>query len=317
MTGTVLQVGGGRGFVVGDFVITAAHCLPHLPLCLTFSDTEDRTYQKLLGRLGEEPTVWAEVVFVDPVSDLAILCEPDSQELSDQKDAYCELLETADSFAIADIEADKEVPAKVLSLGGEWMAVACRYSGPFRYNHPLLLKEPITKGGMSGSPILDNSGNAIGVVCSGFGDDAPATEAGNWSINCRLMRSLPRWFPLAGEMNMSDEPDDEEFNSALRDWSDSQDAKERKMTTDDDKEKVIPIATRGNEAHVKSLVREIVHNELNEMDGPPPEAEVNALAGHAFELIQRLDGNVEFARRTWTAAFDEAERLDYNNQLEE
>ena len=197
MTGTVLQVGGGRGFVVGDFVITAAHCLPHLPLCLTFSDTEDRTYQKLLGRLGEEPTVWAEVVFVDPVSDLAILCEPDSQELSDQNDAYCELLEAADtiSFAIADIEADKEVPAKVFSLDGEWIAaVVRRYSGPFHVNGPLLLREPITKGGMSGSPILDNSGNAIGVVCSGFGDHAPTTEAGNWSINCRLMRSLPRWF---------------------------------------------------------------------------------------------------------------------------
>jgi hypothetical protein len=198
VTGTVLQVGEGRGFVVGEYVITAAHCLPRLPPPMTFSFPEERTYQNLLGRLGEEPTVWATLAFVDPVSDLAILCEPDSQSFIDQNDAYCELLESADSFAIADIEADKEVPARVLSLDGEWIAaVVCRYSGLLRINGPLQLKEPITKGGMSGSPILDNSGNAIGVVCSGAEDHEPAAEGRateNWSAQCRLMRSLPRWF---------------------------------------------------------------------------------------------------------------------------
>lgn len=49
-----------------------------------------------------------------------------------------------------------------------------------------------------------------------------------------------------------------------------------------------------------------------QIDGPPPDAEIDANAGHALDLIQRMDGNVEFARRTWTAAFEEAERLDHN-----
>ena len=48
------------------------------------------------------------------------------------------------------------------------------------------------------------------------------------------------------------------------------------------------------------------------MDGPPPEGEVDALAVHALDVIEQFSGNIEFARRTWSAAFDEAERLYYN-----
>jgi hypothetical protein len=55
---------------------------------------------------------------------------------------------------------------------------------------------------------------------------------------------------------------------------------------------------------------------LEEQDGPPPETEVGALANHALDLIDRLDGNVEFARRTWAAAFEEAERLEHNRMLD-
>ena len=44
------------------------------------------------------------------------------------------------------------------------------------------------------------------------------------------------------------------------------------------------------------------------MDGP--DAEVRKLAVHALALIEPLKGNVEFARRTWAAAFEEAEILN-------
>jgi hypothetical protein len=55
-----------------------------------------------------------------------------------------------------------------------------------------------------------------------------------------------------------------------------------------------------------------VHAALEQMDGPPSDEQVNALAAYALDLIERLDGNVGLARRTWAAAFDEAERLDHN-----
>jgi hypothetical protein len=54
MTGAVLQVGDGRGFVVKCqnylrpveriIIITAAHCLPHLPPCDSAPYFEKRTY---------------------------------------------------------------------------------------------------------------------------------------------------------------------------------------------------------------------------------------------------------------------------------
>ncbi len=53
-----LGVGDCRGFVVqGDrdrFVITATHCLPHLPLAHGAAYTHKRTYAKLLGPVGAE-----------------------------------------------------------------------------------------------------------------------------------------------------------------------------------------------------------------------------------------------------------------------
>jgi hypothetical protein len=84
-TGAVITVGDGRGFVVEcDFrshpmriVITAAHCLPHFPPCdVGLSDQWDWTYEAVLGPLGQTPTVWAECIFVDPVSDIAVLYHP-------------------------------------------------------------------------------------------------------------------------------------------------------------------------------------------------------------------------------------------------
>ena len=59
----VIAVGEWRGFVVeGDggnrYVITAAHCLPFFPRCMTFSYGDERTYEALVGPLGGKLTIW-------------------------------------------------------------------------------------------------------------------------------------------------------------------------------------------------------------------------------------------------------------------
>jgi hypothetical protein len=80
LTTAIIKVGDGRGFLVaagpriGRCVITAAHCLPHLPPPHPASYTAERTYTKLLGGLDEECAIWAECLFVDPVADVAVLC---------------------------------------------------------------------------------------------------------------------------------------------------------------------------------------------------------------------------------------------------
>src|SRR5262245_11700488 len=78
----VIRVGDGCGFVVEGSkdrllcVITAAHCLPHLPLPNPAPPIEERFYENLLGRIGDSPTAGAECLFVDPIADIAVLGDP-------------------------------------------------------------------------------------------------------------------------------------------------------------------------------------------------------------------------------------------------
>ena len=201
----VITVGHGRGFVVEGSrgklcVITASHCIPHLPPAHPASHLEERTYPNLLGRIGESPTVWAECLFADPVADIAVLGEPDGQELYDECNAYCNLMPD-EPLTIGDTPQDYQpimiktfdgemVEAKnhresltteawLLSLNGEWFRCEVEHLP----DGPLLIKnaaEPVV-GGMSGSPILSKAGTAIGVAC---------TPAGP---NPRLAANLPGW----------------------------------------------------------------------------------------------------------------------------
>ena len=57
-------------------LITAPHCLPHMPPPHPWAFLEEKTYQRLLGPLGGERSVWAECLFVDPVGDIAVLTGP-------------------------------------------------------------------------------------------------------------------------------------------------------------------------------------------------------------------------------------------------
>ncbi len=95
----VVAVGGGRGFVVEArnqyyrAIITAAHCLPHLPPAHPAMNLEEITYKRLLGSLGAECSVWAECLFVDPIGDIAVLQGPDNQECHEEAGQYEDLTE--------------------------------------------------------------------------------------------------------------------------------------------------------------------------------------------------------------------------------
>lgn len=199
----VIRVGDGRGFIVKDagrarlgwrdarVVITAAHCLPFLPPCDVVSYLHERTYKALLGPLRQEPTVWAECLFVDPVADIAVLGEPDGQELFEQSRAYEALAMAVKPLRIANVP--RETSAQLISLDGE--RFSCKVQpingGPLRITNA-------TKGivgGMSGSPILADDGSAIGVVSvSGGPADQQHTEGSSPQLAYHLpARFLPRF----------------------------------------------------------------------------------------------------------------------------
>ena len=185
----VIRVGDGRGFVVAGklqkrLVITAAHCLPSFPPCHTASDPEDRIYKQFLGPLDAEPTVWAECLFVDPIADLAVLGAPGHPDLYDKNQQYKALTWAMTPLRIA--KAEENTPAFLLSLDGRWLAgrVSPAYG-------TLWIKDAKSVPGMSGSPIIDQGGRAIGVVCTG----GESERSGPDGPNAELMHSLPRWVP--------------------------------------------------------------------------------------------------------------------------
>jgi hypothetical protein len=174
----VVKVGGGRGFIVEQkiqtpaplgmtakwriirWVITAAHCLPHLPPAHAGAANLERTYPSLLGTLEDgETSVAAECEFVDPVADIAVLGRPDYQLPGDVADAFDALTETA---PVVQIGEARNGDGYVLSLEGHW--ISTKLEKDFWGNS--LLIDP-TEEGMSGSPILNLAGRAVGVVVIG------------------------------------------------------------------------------------------------------------------------------------------------------
>ena len=179
-TAAVVTVGGGRGFVVGTkrgdrLVITAAHCLPHLPTGFSIAYTEERTYAELLSPLGQPPSVWAECLFVDPIADIAVLGSPDGQGLPSQADDWDNFTEAAGVLNTGPCPA--EAPAWLLGLEGMWFEspLTCEGRALWLHQRP----RPI-ESGMSGSPMIVDD-RAVGVV---------VTDAGPHPY---LVKALPVW----------------------------------------------------------------------------------------------------------------------------
>jgi hypothetical protein len=195
---SIVTVGGGRGFlVVSDatddkFVITAAHCLPNLPPPFYSGELEERTYRNLLGPIGEEPTVWAECLFVDPIADIAVLGTPDDQALFDQAEAYENFLNGMRPLLIR--AALPYEPGWMYSLDGRLFS--CRTQSGGRMYLSKATKG--IQGGMSGSPILARDGKAIGILCTAHGESDPSSDINDADLRESMMNPilsshLPGW----------------------------------------------------------------------------------------------------------------------------
>ena len=151
----MVQVGGGRGFVVAfgreHVIITVAHCLAwtRLPPPHPARGAPEVTFPELVGPLGEKPQISVECVFVDLIGDIAVLGVPDDQVFPDEADAFNELVDAVTPFAVAEAPerlcatrlapgftiktfADANVPVRVLSLDGQWLDGTGRRACPTR-----------------------------------------------------------------------------------------------------------------------------------------------------------------------------------------
>jgi hypothetical protein len=224
---SILSVGDGRGFVVDGafgqhFVITAAHCLPTVPPPHLGRDRDEYTFEKLLAPLGEKPSVSAECVFVDTIADIAVLSAPwespyDPEFETPEFEKMTEALPAMTLAVLPDLSYGKvtagqyserireERRAWVLSLDGRWIECAATYDGRLF---------TITNGiehvvdSISGSPIIAESGAAIGLVSTvrTTASDAALRNAGaSWQTRSPgLIDSLPGWLlnEILGDANI-------------------------------------------------------------------------------------------------------------------
>jgi hypothetical protein len=208
---SVVKVGNGRGFIIEHrlklprsgrpskhtelapyidyrLVVTAAHCLPHLPPAHPAANRYERTYKQLLGSFdGRKSGVWTECLFADPVADIAALGCPDYQEHYDEATAYDAL---TDDVSFLRIGTAKSGPGWVLSLDGRWipsrLEILARFGGIGLWIDP-------TEEGQSGSPILNHSGQAVGVVAVGAESATGETKNLRCGPQPILARNLPGW----------------------------------------------------------------------------------------------------------------------------
>jgi hypothetical protein len=197
----VIQVGSasgiGRGFVIAGrdyrfhrIIITAAHCLPRLPRPVASLLSIEVTYKNLVGPLdAKAPDVWAECLFVDPVADIAVLASPDAQEFYEQAEGYEAFTGGLPAMALSRVPDEGD--AYLLMPDGSWSGCRIRQT-----DQGMILMRHAAKGihgGMSGSPILDGKGKAIGLVSMSSGSNRENSEGDREGASPSLANHLPGW----------------------------------------------------------------------------------------------------------------------------
>jgi hypothetical protein len=186
----IITVGDGRGFVVNAgrdrCIITAAHCLPSLPLAHLMSQTEERTYTNLVSAIGDNKKITVECLFADPVGDIAILGEPDGESLYDECDRYREFAEAISPIKIRKSrKANSGEKVWVLDLAGKLLPATVTEVLPRKF----LLSGVTFDGGMSGSPVLSDDGFAVGLAAISEDDERNTDQQ-----SIHLPIHLPGWF---------------------------------------------------------------------------------------------------------------------------
>ena len=170
-------------------VITAAHCLPHQPPAVAIAGEGERTYMALLAPPQETPSIPALCIFVDAVADIAVLAASDD----DISEAFIRLTTAVKPLPVARTANQPPTqwqPAQLIALDGAWFPCCIQGRALSENARPI-------EGGMSGSPILDTRGRAIGVVTSSCESDLADVTHGPQAIlyddlPARLCRSF-RW----------------------------------------------------------------------------------------------------------------------------
>lgn len=176
----------GRGVLVdGNIILTAAHCINF-----------ETTGGMVLGDYYIEDIKTAKGVkfkvrpiAVEPVADIAALGSVDDQVLPEEADAFEGFCETTKPvrLCVCDFKVFKSFPVFVLNANGKWVrgyAQKCKDDA----NSFWFETEEGLKGGASGGPIVNSSGELVGIVSHFSG-----TKVMKEGLTPRPHLTLPVW----------------------------------------------------------------------------------------------------------------------------
>ena len=179
----------GCGFVVADqYVITAAYCLPQIPI----SNRSDDVLTTIRSWDGSDETNLA-VIYCDIFSDIAILAWETfyGDELGgDGLDRRLVLLRVGSADIDLSFPLEMLQPFYVRTHEGVWLSGLTEPCGFDKPCFDAVIDEGDIPGGTSGSPVFNQKGEVIGLVSS----------RGEWggtqfSVTCPwLAGALPRWY---------------------------------------------------------------------------------------------------------------------------
>jgi hypothetical protein len=186
----------GKGVLVnGGLILTAAHCITyHCEGQMVLGDYYIETIKTAGGKLLK-----AQPLAVEPVSDIAVLGALDGQDFGDevlQFETFCEKTKPV-PMCLSRYRLFQSFSVRILNRDWKWVrgnAMICAEGAPVLF---VEAKEQV-KGGASGGPIINESGELVGIV-SNFSfryrarnGDKPAKFESTGSVPCPHL-TLPVW----------------------------------------------------------------------------------------------------------------------------
>ena len=145
---------------MGRLILTAAHCIEfNTEGGMVLGDYHLEEVETHMGNFRVSP------IFIEPLSDIAVLAEADNQEFGEDADAFWTFCDSTNGAVLCRerIRARKPFSVRIRNRDGEWVGGTAKKFDEWSHNICVDTSVQI-HGGASGGPILTESGELVGIV---------------------------------------------------------------------------------------------------------------------------------------------------------
>jgi hypothetical protein len=176
--------GKGRGVLVGDVILTAAHCL-----------CKQVDASAAWGAVVAEPiqtrdgVIWTRPLAVEPCADIAVLGAHNHQAFAKDYEAFETFRQKTKPVPLArnPIKPQKKVPVRILGHNGRWIKGEANTANEYSL---FITASREIKGGCSGGPVLDLSNELLAIVSHSSPPRSGIPSTGHYP---RPLYALPVW----------------------------------------------------------------------------------------------------------------------------